>query len=345
MTPALKQAGSKIYQFFTSFPDLNQSIGKAYRSMEVSERVIFLLFIICYVFSSILIVYNLFYVRYANIVSNLLFPPAGAAGFLLLYFCCVNTRLRFPRLSYFFLGILYMIIFIYCMFLTCGAAMLTPSTHLLNYQLLHWDLALGFNQLPLVIWADKHTIFHHILNWGYQSWGFQLALVCPVLALCKQYKQIRQWTVGGIIAILIVATIYYVYPSLPPASVYSQYHFDSGCYECISRFYLLHAYKRFAFTQCGLIVFPSCHVIYALFNTWAFRHVKWILYPLIALNIVLIASTLLLGMHFLVDVLGACVVFAVCQWIAHKVTQRDHTPDDNSHIREPRQRKPLQNNA
>lgn len=338
MKKALSRTGKQIYDFFTAFPDLSQSLSKAYRSMEVSERVIFLLFFLCFLFSSTLIIYNWLYVRYANIVSNLLVPPAGAAGFLLLYFCCVNTRQRFPRLSYFFLGILYMIIFIYSMFLTCGSAMLTPSTHLLNYQLLQWDLALGFNQLPLVVWASKHDILHSILQFGYGSWGYQLALVCPVLALCKQYQQIRQWTLGGILAILIVATIYYFFPSLPPASVYPEYHFDSGCYECINRFYLLHSYQRFAFTQCGLIVFPSCHVIYALFTTWAFRNIKWILWPVIVLNVILIASTLLLGMHFLVDVLGAVVVFGTCQCIAQWVTRYDANPSDSGHIRDTRQK-------
>lgn len=323
----LSKVWDKIYRFFTAFPDLSQSITKAYRSMSFSERMIFVLFIIGYILSAIIIIYNQLHIRYSGLMMNLLVPPAGAAGYILLYFCCINTRRRFPRLSYFFLGILFTILFVYSMFVTCGAAMLTPSTNLLNIQLKQWDLALGFHQLPIIIWSDHHLWLHKYLNYAYNSWPYQLALVCPVLALFKQYKQIIQWTLAGILGIIIVSTIYYYYPSLPPASVYPQYHFDVGCYECIDRFYLLHAYQPFAFTQCGLIVFPSCHVLYALLTTYAFRNVKWLLWPLIVLNSMLIASTVMLGMHFLVDVIAAFVLFIFISLAAHWATKiDDRTP-------------------
>ncbi len=322
MDLSLRSASKKINHFLGSSLDLNKTLKNAYGRMSFADRFIFILFAVCYALSSVWIVYNQLDTHYSNLMLNLLLPPAGIGGFLVLYILCLNYLESSPYASHFFIAVLYTALFCYAMFLTCGSAMLTPSTHLLNQQLKQWDLALGFHQLPLIIWTSSQKWLHKILLFAYASWPIQIGLACPVLALCKQYKHIKQWTIASIAGILIVSIIYFIYPSLPPASVYPEFRFADGCYECINRFYLLHAYQPFILTSCGLIVFPSCHVIYALFTTYAFRGVKWILWPLSVLNIALIASTLMLGMHFLSDVLGAVVVFAVCSLIAHWATKR-----------------------
>ncbi|MDF1654602.1 MAG: phosphatase PAP2 family protein [Coxiellaceae bacterium] len=323
MTKILKTAGRRLYHFFCDVPDINGSIRSAYNQLDFSDKMIWLIFLISYITAAIIITVNYLFIKYTAISNMLLFPPAGAAGFLLLYISFLNLRKKYHAISSFFISILYTILFIYTMFLICGAALLTPSTHLLSYQLRDWDAALGFSQLPVIMWADKHVFIHKFLTFAYASWTVQLAFICPVLALFKRYKEMRQWTLAGLLAIFITAMIYYFYPSLPPAAVFSSYHFDSGCYTCIDRYYLIHAYKPFNYLSCGLIVFPSCHVIWGLLNTYAFRHVKWVFWPMVVLNLALILSTIVLGMHFLVDVLGAIVVFLISATAAYWTTKRD----------------------
>ncbi|MDF1760297.1 MAG: phosphatase PAP2 family protein [Coxiellaceae bacterium] len=323
MKHKLKAAGRRLYNFFCQVPDINSSIRSAYNQLDRSDKIIWLFFFVNYITAAVIIIVNMLYIKYSAISNILLFPPAGAAGFLLLYISFLNLRKKYHYISSFFISLLYTILFVYTMFLICGAALLTPSDNLLNYQLLNWDLALGFHQLAIIKWADKHVILHKLLNWGYDSWTIQLGLVAPILGLLKRYKEMRQWIAASLLAIFIAAMIYYIWPSLPPASVFTSYHFDDTCYTCINRFYLLHTYRQFNYISCGLIVFPSCHVIWALLNTYAFRHIKWILWPMIILNLFLIAATVVLGMHFLVDIIASFVIFLFITWVAHWATKKD----------------------
>lgn len=64
----------------------------------------------------------------------------------------------------------------------------------------------------------------------------------------------------------------------------------------------------------GLISFPSFHVAGALMVTWAFRSRRAWLWPLVVLNIGLIAATFMTGAHYVVDVLATFVVFSLSVW-------------------------------
>jgi hypothetical protein len=64
----------------------------------------------------------------------------------------------------------------------------------------------------------------------------------------------------------------------------------------------------------GLISFPSFHVAGALMVTWAFRGRRPWVWPLIALNVGLIAATFMAGAHYFIDVLATVVIFAFSVW-------------------------------
>jgi membrane-associated phospholipid phosphatase len=65
----------------------------------------------------------------------------------------------------------------------------------------------------------------------------------------------------------------------------------------------------------GVISLPSFHVAGAMIVTWTFRHRRWVMYPLVALNACLVAATLLLGMHYAVDVVAGALVFLASVWL------------------------------
>ena len=60
-----------------------------------------------------------------------------------------------------------------------------------------------------------------------------------------------------------------------------------------------------------MISFPSFHVAGALMVTWAFRRRPGWLAVLTALNTALVASTVLTGAHYGVDVVATVALFAV----------------------------------
>jgi membrane-associated phospholipid phosphatase len=72
----------------------------------------------------------------------------------------------------------------------------------------------------------------------------------------------------------------------------------------------------------GLISFPSFHVAGAFMVTWALRRTRrlvWI--PVALLNVALVASTVLLGAHYAVDILATAVLFGASV-LAHFIVVR-----------------------
>lgn len=274
-----------------------------------------------YAFSLIVMGYNYFFVGYVDYALIMLAPPAALPGFLLVYWVTLRYLPAHPKSCQLILCLLYTAAFIYFTLLICGAAMLTPSTHLLNQMLLHWDLALGFNQLPLIHWTLAHPRLLQLLNMAYASWSIQIFLAPLALMLLGAYENMRRWFIAGLLAMLIACMIYYFWPSLPPASVYPEHLFQPACYECMDRFFLIRQYQPYEVGLCGLIVFPSCHVIYAVFNTYYLRKTRWLFWPLLLLNALLIASTVMMGMHFLVDVISGFFVAGLCIYAATRLSR------------------------
>ena len=69
----------------------------------------------------------------------------------------------------------------------------------------------------------------------------------------------------------------------------------------------------------GMITFPSFHVAGGLLITWSFRRYPVWAVALGLVNAVLIASTVLLGAHYVVDVLAALGVFGSSVWLWRRV--------------------------
>jgi membrane-associated phospholipid phosphatase len=59
----------------------------------------------------------------------------------------------------------------------------------------------------------------------------------------------------------------------------------------------------------GLISFPSFHVAGAMMVTWAFRRHRWFFVPLLCLNAVMAASTVMLGAHYATDLVATALMF------------------------------------
>ena len=61
----------------------------------------------------------------------------------------------------------------------------------------------------------------------------------------------------------------------------------------------------------GLIAFPSFHAIWAVLLAAAFYRRGWIFWPIAALNLLVIASTITTGMHYFTDVLAGLAISAL----------------------------------
>ena len=180
---------------------------------------------------------------------------------------------------------------------------------LIDDQLLAADAALGINQAALVAWTNAHPQIRHALVLSYVSLLPQLILPVVVLGFTDRrelWRYIYQFECVAIVTIILFG--------LWPSGVIGEH----GIPETIS--------QRPAMTQIiglrdgtmttirfeegvGIISFPSFHAAAALVVTWALRR-TWCFWPIVALNAALLASTVLLGIHYAIDVPGAVVVCA-----------------------------------
>lgn len=64
----------------------------------------------------------------------------------------------------------------------------------------------------------------------------------------------------------------------------------------------------------GVVTFPSFHTALALMTTFAWRGFDRIFYPMIGWNSLVIASTIPIGGHYGIDVIGGALVWAALTW-------------------------------
>jgi hypothetical protein len=176
------------------------------------------------------------------------------------------------------------------------------------------DALMGVHVPTLVSWTSAHPALTSILRTAYLSLLPQFVL--PVVVLGCWYRDRRAlWEYAWHFQICLVAAL--VGLSLfPAACAFSYYGFESLLDQ--TRFATqFEALRNGTMTVVhpknleGMITFPSFHAAGGLLVTWSFRRYPVWFAALGCLNALLIASTVLTGAHYAIDVLAAAGVFAV----------------------------------
>jgi len=195
---------------------------------------------------------------------------------------------------------------------------------------------------PWLVKADQLTGFHQLaaLNWTYAPhWilkGFsfcysmisnELALFPMVLALLMQKKALKVYLLSIILSALIGFSIFFFFPTTAPASIFFDPHFAAQQHDTFIKFFEIHHHLPITTAQGGLIAFPSFHVIWSVLLAYAFKEKKFLFYPIALFNAVIIASTVFLGWHYIIDVIGGIAVSALSIWIAERAYKRYILPN------------------
>ena len=73
----------------------------------------------------------------------------------------------------------------------------------------------------------------------------------------------------------------------------------------------------------GYVSFPSYHTAAALLFVWAIWPLRWLRIPVVVLNVALILGALLMGSHYLIDIIGGAVVALLSIQLASKRIRAD----------------------
>lgn len=170
-------------------------------------------------------------------------------------------------------------------------------------QIDHW---LGFSVNQALQWGHSSTWFYYSLSLAYDSLIYQLIIIPTVIFFLSSryhrpiYRYFKQLLIGGLLGMMI----YYFLPSVAPAHFVNSAYFSAAEHNTYWKFYELHHHIPILSPGGGMVAFPSFHVIWALLLLRLAWSVKWLFVPLLIINTLLILATVLLGWHYIIDVIG-----------------------------------------
>jgi len=185
---------------------------------------------------------------------------------------------------------------------------------LVDAQLASADRLLGVHVPSIVEWTRARPLLTDVLLFSYYTLLPQFFL--PVLVIGLWYRE-RQTLWEFVFHFHFCASVTIASLAVWPAiCAFTFYGFDS----LLNQTRFIHQFaglRAGTFTIVngddmeGLISMPSFHIAGALMVTWAFRRYPRWLALLVPLNLLMVASTVMTGAHYFVDVLATVVLFAV----------------------------------
>ena len=180
------------------------------------------------------------------------------------------------------------------------------------------DALLGISVPAAVEWTRAQPLFASILAGSYFSLMPQF--IAPIVILGLFYRDrdaLWEYAFNFHFCLLVTLLGLALFPAM---CAFSYYGFESLIDQSrfIRHFDALRngTFKVIQLRELeGLITFPSFHVAGGLMVTWAFRRYRRTFAGLFVLNALMIASTVLLGPHYAVDIIASAILFALSAWL------------------------------
>lgn len=217
------------------------------------------------------------------------------------------VRNQSPRVSQviFFLTLYYLIV-LSCTLMGTGIQF-TPFSPI-DLWLVKMDHFLGIDTPAIIAWTANHPTIKAVLNTAYFSLNIQLFSLPFALILLEDYARVYRYLKAMLLTFLIGALCYYFFPTTAPVSVFHSTYFSNFEQATYLKFYQIHHYLAPTTDQGGMVAFPSFHVVWAVLLTHLVWKQRWLFYPVLLLNSLVILSTVLLGWHYFMDVVGGILL-------------------------------------
>lgn len=199
------------------------------------------------------------------------------------------------------------------MFSSYGAAALGGQFPYRDMSLQSADIAAGFDWLAYVDYFMQRPLLAQPLRFAYMSLEVQFFLVGAALAISRQCDRLRVYTLA-IAATLAVTLIIFVF-------VPAHAHGWGSWTPQLARMREAGIHAIAINDLTGIITFPSYHMQGACLFIWACWRLAYLRWPVLVLNLAMIAATPVYGFHYAIDLLaGALITIAVIFFLSQKVT-------------------------
>lgn len=258
--------------------------------------------------------------------------PAGFSLLLTLYglrLCCdTNTYL------YQLVQIITSLYFAMALIaLLTNAVQYTPFP-IIDSQLIALEKFLHIDMADIVAWTAQFSYFQKTLVYIYDGLVYQMILIPVLLACFAKFSILREYICLMLISALIGFSIYYFFPTVAPASMIQSPFFSLEQHATGLKFTQIHNHQIPTTMAGGMIAFPSFHAIWAWLCLYVVRGWRILFTLLLPINILLIASCVLLGWHYPIDIVGSALVMLITHTIYHCLSKTSQSfvvvPKDTS---------------
>lgn len=265
-----------------------------------------------------------------------LFAAYAAASF----YCWKRNMLRLaPALEAVSIGVLMTIPLLIASYMAASVAL-----PLMDQTLERADQALGFKWNAFIEFIDAYPLGVTVLAKAYSSFAIQLLALPLILGAVGRYERVYVMMlsyslmgyIGCIVSIWFPAVGTYAFHGLALDQLTSiNAHYG---YAFLADFNAVRDQQAFAMSvanAAGIITFPSLHAAGALLCAWAAWDIKIIRYPFAIWNIIMAASAISHGSHYLIDViagvvLGAISIFLVKELLSFMQRKEWRTPSPST---------------
>ena len=199
------------------------------------------------------------------------------------------------------------------------------SGPLVDTALLRADRAVGFDWLAFArLFRDPASLA--FLQWAYLSMSWQAAFVLAFMAWRGDTTRSWQFVTATFILFLSATLPFPMFPAdgrfvlcgLRPADIpvvgdFCAYgpilhHLQDGTLRVID-----------SSMAVGMVTFPSAHAAAGLLLTWAVWPNRWLRGPFAVLNLALCVGAIVIGSHYLVDIIAGISVGLIAIWLATRL--------------------------
>jgi membrane-associated phospholipid phosphatase len=197
-------------------------------------------------------------------------------------------------------------------------------------ELLAADRWLGFDLQWYLGFVDSRPWLARLSFVAYNTMLWQAPIVFFVLLLTQHVERLQSFVASLAISLVITIAIFALFPALGwHGYLFPQLSFIRDFVPHLKEV-RSGALRAIPVDDIrGIISFPSYHAAVAMLAIWALWPVRFIRWPTLMLNVLMIASTPIEGAHYFVDVIGGLAIGACAVLIAARMRDviRRHWPD------------------
>jgi hypothetical protein len=214
--------------------------------------------------------------------------------------------------------------FIYCYIifsiiaLASNAAQYSPFQPIDNLLIII-DNYMFFNNVSLLNILQNHPRLVHLLDIIYGSLSVQLFIIPVFCIVLQNTKRLREFYFLMLLTTLIGFTFYYFWPTIGPASAYNNPVFSPSQFATGLKFNQIRNHISPTTIDGGLIAMPSFHVIWAWYCVYLVIDYKYLFWPLLVINCILTIACVILGWHYLIDIIASMILIALCHIFLCKI--------------------------